>query len=393
MYKKYSHGNEFISNSFSLCNYEINLNNTNNRLNYSFPLFPYSNPLLNINICFSNFIINNYRYNIYYSISYYQTSYLVYDYKDDYEEVIFSYDDEDYELYKSKTYVLYVYSNNEIYGFIYDTSNNNLDIKIYYYIKDELGIIHSIIDIDGNIIGKYEYNGYGLIKSIIQNNDIYDIMYMNPIRYKSYYYDIESNMYYLNSRYYHPLLCRFITPDSYEYIDINNIKTFNLYAYCNNDPINYADPEGTFGFLSALIVVGIVALGAVLAVTIIRNSIPETIEDDYVSPYTDEDLMISESNLSKVKTDQIRVQISDSAIRIYDSYKINDEKDMINILEIIMKNELYAKYNYYRTRESYIKEWKAHNFAYFLTKIKNAKDVDLNKNLEDDGWAWIYDFF
>ena len=51
-------------------------------------------------------------------------------------------------------------------------------------------------------------------------------------------------MYYLDSRYYHPLLCRFITPDSYEYIDINNIKTFNLYAYCNNDPINYADPEG-----------------------------------------------------------------------------------------------------------------------------------------------------
>ena len=60
-------------------------------------------------------------------------------------------------------------------------------------------------------------------------------------------------MYYLNNRYYHPLLARFITPDSYEYIDINNNKSFNLYAYCYNDPIKYADPEGNIS-ISTLII-------------------------------------------------------------------------------------------------------------------------------------------
>ena len=54
------------------------------------------------------------------------------------------------------------------------------------------------------------------------------------------------------------LLCRFITPDNNEYIDKENVKSFNLYAYCYNDPINYSDPEGNIGiglsiFLSVII--------------------------------------------------------------------------------------------------------------------------------------------
>jgi len=65
MDKKYLSGNQYISDTFSLCNYEINLNNTNNRLNYSFNLFPYSKPYFNLNIIFENLVINNYKYDIY----------------------------------------------------------------------------------------------------------------------------------------------------------------------------------------------------------------------------------------------------------------------------------------------------------------------------------------
>ena len=72
------------------------------------------------------------------------------------------------------------------------------------------------------------------------------ILEINPIRYKSYYYDIESNMYYLRSRYYNPLLARFITPDNYQYIDIEDYETYNLYTYSNNDSVNGMDPTGHF---------------------------------------------------------------------------------------------------------------------------------------------------
>ena len=45
-------------------------------------------------------------------------------------------------------------------------------------------------------------------------------------------------------RYYNPEWGRWIQPDDIEYLDPTNINGLNLYAYCNNDPINYFDPDG-----------------------------------------------------------------------------------------------------------------------------------------------------
>ena len=66
----------------------------------------------------------------------------------------------------------------------------------------------------------------------------------NPIRYRGYYYDRETGLYYLNARYYNPQWRRFISPDSPDYLDPETPNGLNLYAYCNNDPVNYADPSG-----------------------------------------------------------------------------------------------------------------------------------------------------
>ena len=66
----------------------------------------------------------------------------------------------------------------------------------------------------------------------------------NQYRYKSYYYDKESGLYYLKSRYYSASLHRFISLDQTEYMEIGSITGLNLYVYCGNDPVNMADPEG-----------------------------------------------------------------------------------------------------------------------------------------------------
>ena len=66
----------------------------------------------------------------------------------------------------------------------------------------------------------------------------------NPFRFKGYYYDQETQLFYCNSRYYSPELCRFISPDSIEYLDPQSINGLNLYCYCMNNPIMYADPSG-----------------------------------------------------------------------------------------------------------------------------------------------------
>ena len=67
---------------------------------------------------------------------------------------------------------------------------------------------------------------------------------MNPIRYRGYYYDEETGLYYLKTRYYDPEIGRFMTIDDISYIDPETINGLNLYAYCANNPIANVDPNG-----------------------------------------------------------------------------------------------------------------------------------------------------
>ncbi|WP_161491656.1 RHS repeat-associated core domain-containing protein [Sedimentisphaera salicampi] len=61
----------------------------------------------------------------------------------------------------------------------------------------------------------------------------------NPYMFTGRRYDSESGLYYYRARYYNPALGVFHSRDPLGYID-----SMNLYAYCGNNPVNYADPMG-----------------------------------------------------------------------------------------------------------------------------------------------------
>ncbi len=75
----------------------------------------------------------------------------------------------------------------------------------------------------------------------------------NPFRYRGYYYDTETELYYLQTRYYDPKLCRFINMDSLEYAEPERINGLNLFSYCNNNPVMFVDPSGHFAISTFLI--------------------------------------------------------------------------------------------------------------------------------------------
>lgn len=96
----------------------------------------------------------------------------------------------------------------------------------------------------------------------------------NPFRYRSYYYDVETGLYYLQTRYYDPEVGRFINSDAHEYLGNGaELSNYNLFAYCGNNPVLGYDPEGTFFWH---IVAGAI-IGAVVevATTVISGVISE----------------------------------------------------------------------------------------------------------------------
>ncbi len=137
--------------------------------------------------------------------------------------------------------IYYLYDLTGLLGFKY---NNDT----YYYIKNIQGDIIGILDQNYNEIVTYEYDSWGKLLSIKDNqgNEITDetnIGIINPFRYREYYYDTETGLYYLNNRYYNPTWGRFVNSD--KLLGANaNILSYNLYLYVSNNPINNCDPEG-----------------------------------------------------------------------------------------------------------------------------------------------------
>ena len=141
----------------------------------------------------------------------------------------------------SETYeIIYLYDDSGVVGMAYI---KNGETSAYYFQKNLMGDVVAIYDTNGAKIASYNYDAWGNC-TIASNTTNYTIAHANPFRYRSYYYDEDTKLYYLKARYYSPEFRRFISPDDTNYLDPKNVNGCNLYCYCNNDPINFVDPSG-----------------------------------------------------------------------------------------------------------------------------------------------------
>ena len=120
---------------------------------------------------------------------------------------------------------------------------------------------------------QYVYDAWGEHLALDASGDVITDMshigQVNPLRYRGYFYDVETGLYYLKTRYYDPAIGRFINIDSITYAEPSVINGLNLYAYCGNNPVMDIDPDGTWSWktiLKAAVAVVVVTVAVVVAV-------------------------------------------------------------------------------------------------------------------------------
>ena len=144
----------------------------------------------------------------------------------------------------------------------------------YYYERDSLGTVLGILDASGNRKVSYRYDPWGMPDIQSDGTSAGEALAgLNPILWRGYVYDSGTGWYWLRSRFYDPRIGRFLTPDD-RYGDPQKPLSLNLYAYCYDDPINYADPSGHEAI--AITLGALMILFAVAGLFLVATTEPQT---------------------------------------------------------------------------------------------------------------------
>ena len=150
------------------------------------------------------------------------------------------------EFFLNGSQVLAQKTGDSVMRFFYDSTGKRVGFAngtmLFYYLYNVQGDVIAIVRAaTGQIVAKYSYDAWG--KCTVTNATGYAVGDKNPFRYRGYYYDTETGLYYLNSRYYNPEFGRFISSDGFVSTG-QGITGSNMFAYCGNNPINRYDPSG-----------------------------------------------------------------------------------------------------------------------------------------------------
>ena len=137
----------------------------------------------------------------------------------------------------------YIYDANNIIGMRYQKGST---VTQCFFERNILGDVTAIYSLSGALKVKYLYDAYGNCTISNETTDSF-LAQINPIRYRGYYYDVETSLFSISSRYYSPELGRFIQPADVSTLNPSSINGLNLYSYANNNPIGIAYSSSGFG--------------------------------------------------------------------------------------------------------------------------------------------------
>ncbi len=149
-------------------------------------------------------------------------------------------------VYQAMQSLEFVYDDgNQPFAMIY---NDGSTTTLYYYVLNAQGDVIALLNSAGSLVASYNYGAWGNYSvhgaDGKKTTDATFIGHINPLRYRGYYYDRETRLYYLQSRYYDFANCRFINADGVVTTNVAEFLECNMFAYCTNNPINFSDEDG-----------------------------------------------------------------------------------------------------------------------------------------------------
>ena len=142
--------------------------------------------------------------------------------------------------------------------FVYDASGQPIGmshfqdgtlVDTYLYEKNIQGDVVAVYEYDGDLVVRYAYNAWGAVSETEYGSEYDESSFAvecNPFRYRGYYYDTETGLYYVSSRYYDPEIGRWINADNVIAGVGGDLKGYNLFAYCFDNPVNMDDQAGNW---------------------------------------------------------------------------------------------------------------------------------------------------
>ncbi len=216
-----------------------------------------------------------------------------------------------------------------------------------------------MVDEDGNRVASYSYDPYGAITSISGS-----MSQINPIRYRGYYYDTETGFYYLQSRYYDPSIGRFINADAFASTG-QGFLGYNMFVYCNNNPIMYSDSLGKAAMFSC-------------TVNVCDGGSGYTNVDITQEIFGERESRRRRSEEAIESGDVFYEVHNDGTVKIHNSYKVRSIPVMIDFISENRGDEIKG------STTGVVFEWVLHNAAYDCGKTDQAADLDVGSTIYAD---------
>ena len=250
---------------------------------------------------------------------------------------------------------------------------------IFWYEKNLQGDIIAIYNNVGTKLATYTYtDAWGNFTVSYSNGGASTGAQYNPFRYRGYYYDTDLGMYYLQSRYYDAKICRFISADGYVSTG-QGILGNNMFAYCNNNPVNRVDLTGSISFKKMVVFFAVIA-GLIIVSTGVNHCInlanEKKIETELSDSYTQDEAKVAIDNyLSKYNNDSqiVQLEYTDAGFKIIGSYLVISRYDRQYVSMILSRTNLTN-----RDYDNLSAEWIGHNVMHFIKAQSSTADADLD---------------